>query len=250
MTDLSMPNLRELEVRARAEELARLFKLAEDKIKLVENLNLELSIPAINELRYAGYHITCFIAASTKEAANEEFGKAEKHCKRAIYDAAEAGVTFQLEMIKAFQTDFRSLRIATVIPNYAEIRKQVNAARDLIVKPRTTTERAVYYDECSTHLEILREAHRELESYREDLLQELQKNNRDSRFFQVAFAALLFGAGAFVYTALAYHYPQSTTDPVVAANVPIAAITPVVPAQEIAQPAEAVALPGPSSQGK
>lgn len=213
-----MPDLRELEVRVRAEELARLFKFAEDKIKLVENLNIELSIPAINELRYAGYHITRFIAASTKEAANEEFGKAEKHCKRAVYDAAEAGVTFQLEMIKVFQTDFRSVRIATVIPNYPEIRKQVIAARDLIVAPRTTIEREVYYEECSKYLEILREAHKELESYREDLLQELKKSNRDSRIIQIAFATLMFGAGAFLYTALAYHYPNSSTVPTVAVN--------------------------------
>lgn len=237
-----MPDLRDLGVRARAEELARLFKIAEDKIKLVENLNLELSIPAINELRYAGYHITRFIAAETIEAANEEFGKAEKHCKRAIYDAAEAGVTFQLEMIKTFQTDFRNVRIGTVIPNYPEMRKQINAARDLVVAPRSATERVAYYEECSKHLEVLREAHKELESYREDLLQELQKNNRDSRNTLIGFATLLVGAGALFYAALTYHHPSSTPAPTVAASLLVPA-SPTTPPPGAQAPASAVVAP-------
>lgn len=242
MTDLSMPDLRDLGVRARAEELARLFKIAEDKIKLVENLNLELSIPAINELRYAGYHITRFIAAETVEAANEEFGKAEKHCKRAIYDAAEAGVTFQLEMIKTFQTDFRNVRIATVIPNYPEMRKQINAARDLVVAPRSATERVAYYEECSKHLEVLREAHKELESYREDLLQELQNNNRNSRNALIGFATLLVGAGALFYAALAYH-SGSAPAPTVATSLPAPASPTVPPPGAQASTAAVVAPP-------
>ena len=248
MTDLSMPDLRDLGVRARAEELARLFKIAEDKIKLVENLNLELSIPAINELRYAGYHITRFIAAETTEAANEEFGKAEKHCKRAIYDAAEAGVTFQLEMIKAFQTDFRNVRIATVIPNYPEMRKQINAACDLIVEPRSTTERATYYEECSKHLEILRELHKELESYREDLLQELQRVSRETRNGRITFASLLVGAAGLFYTALAYHSSKPVAAPTVAASLPAPSAT-VTPQMNVQTPAPAAAAP-PSSQAK
>lgn len=232
-----MPDLREMEVRVRAEELARFFKLAEDKIKLVENLNLELSIPAINELRYAGYHITLFIASKTVETANEEFGKAEKHCKRAIYDAAEAGVTYQLEMIKIFQNDFRNVGIGKVISNYSEIRKQITAASELILTPRGTTERAIYYEECSKHLETLRAAHNELESYREDLIQEVKRSNRESRFYQVAVATLVFGAGAFLYTALSYHFPNTQ------ANSPVASTAALLPT-----PNAPVAAPVPTGQ--
>ena len=224
-----MPDLQSQKMRARACELAGLFKLAEDKIKLVENLNLELSIPAINELRYAGYHITQFIASETPEAANEEFGKAEKHCKRAIYDAAEAGVTYQLEMIKIFQTDFRTLSIRKTISNYNEIRKQIKAASTLILTPRGKVDRSAYYEECAKHLETLQVAHEELESYRDDLIQELKQENRTARIFQVAVATLAVGAGAFFYTAMAYHFPNTQSAPPIASASPITS-SPALPA--------------------
>lgn len=222
-----MPDLRSQEVRARACELAGLFKLAEEKIKLVENLNLELSIPAINELRYAGYHITQFIASETLDAANEEFGKAEKHCKRAIYDAAEAGVTYQLEMIKIFQTDFRNLNIRKVISNYGEIRDKIKAASTLVLAPRGKVDRSAYYAECAKHLEVLQIAREELESYRDDLIQELKQENRAARFYQVALATLVICALALVYNVMAYHYPNTQPAPPIASTSP--GVTPPVP---------------------
>ncbi|WP_163011239.1 hypothetical protein, partial [Pseudomonas viridiflava] len=105
---------------------------------------------------------------------------AENHCKRAIYEAVEAGITHQLELIKLFQHDFRNLIITETISRYAEIKKEVKAARDLILTPRDNSkDRSEYYAECSSHHENLRRAHDELEFYRDDLLKRLQKTNRD-----------------------------------------------------------------------
>ncbi|MBX8531686.1 hypothetical protein K5D32_18590 [Pseudomonas cichorii] len=211
VTNLSLPDVQELDVRARAKALVRLFQLAEEKIKLVENLNQELSIPAINELRYAGYHMTQFLA-STGEEADKQLGKAENHCKRAIYDAVEAGVTSQLEMIKVFQSDFRNVIISETITRYPQIRKQIKAARDLILTPRDpATDRSEYYEQCSIHLEIMREAHDELESYREELIQRIEQQNKEARNRQVAFATLLVALAGSGYAGLAYHKPSPTT---------------------------------------
>lgn len=206
-----MPDIQELDVRVRAQELVRLFQLAEEKIKLVENLNQELSIPAINELRYAGYHMTQFLAG-TGDEASAQLGKAENHCKRAIYDAVEAGVTHQLELIKIFQQDFRNLIISETISRYPEIRTQINAAHKLILAPRDPAkDRSEYYDQCSIHLENLRVAHEELESFREDLIKRLQRQNKEGRNRFVGIATLLVGLAAVGYAALAYHNPSTPT---------------------------------------
>ncbi|WP_122571473.1 hypothetical protein [Pseudomonas viridiflava] len=210
MTHLSFPDKQGLEKHSRTDELVRLFQLAEEKIKLVENLNQELSIPAINELRYAGYHMTQYLSGQVE--ADAQLSKAENHCKRAIYDAVEAGITHQLELIKLFQHDFRNLIITETISRYGEIKKEVKAARDLILTPRDNSkDRSEYYAECSSHLENLRRAHDELEFYRDDLLKRLQKTNRDVWMYRATLAMLLICSGAFIYSALQYHHPQTPT---------------------------------------
>lgn len=234
MTNLSLPDVQELDLRARATELVRLFQLAEKKIKLVENLNQELSIPAINELRYAGYHMAQYLAGTG--AVGEQLGKAENHCKRAIYDAVEAGVTHQLELIKIFQHDFRNLIISETVSRYPEIKKQIKAAGDLILSPRgNTKDRSEYYEECSNHLEKLREANDELETYRDDLLKRLQRTNRDVWMYRATIATLFVGALALAYSALGYHKPQaSATDLTV--SVPVAASSNVTSSQPAPAP--------------
>lgn len=223
MTNLSLPDVQELDQRARATELVHLFQLAEKKIKLVENLNQELSIPAINELRYAGYHMAQYLAGTGD--VGEQLSKAENHCKRAIYDAVEAGVTHQLELIKIFQHDFRNLIISETVSRYPEIKKQIKAAGDLILTPRDNTkDRSEYYEECSNHLEKLREANDELETYRDDLLKRLQRTNREVWMYRATVATLLVGALALTYSALGYHKPQASA-PDLTVSAPVAAST-------------------------
>ncbi|MFJ4144433.1 hypothetical protein [Pseudomonas sp. NPDC089734] len=239
VTNLSLPDVQELDVRARTKELVRLFQLAEEKIKLVENLNQELSIPAINELRYAGYHMTQFLTC-TGEEAEKQLGKAENHCKRAIYDAVEAGVTNQLEMIKTFQNDFRNVIISETITRYPQIRKELKAAQDLILAPKDPAkDRSEYYEQCSSHLEILRIARDELESYREELIQRIERQNKEARNRHVAVATLLVAAAALVYAALAYHKPGT---PAVASIAP--AINPAPAQVNQAVPATLTERPG------
>lgn len=194
MTNLSLPDVQELELRVQAKELVRLFQLAENKIKLIENLNGALSIPAINELRYAGYHMAQYLEG-TGEEVEAQLSKAENHCKRAIYDAVEAGIIHQLELIKAFQETFASLIIKDIIPTYPEIRKQIKAARALVFKSKAEKqERHQYYEECSVHLENLRAAYDELEDNHDDLVKQLNKTNRDLRNYFMMAATLAVAA--------------------------------------------------------
>lgn len=207
MTNLSLPDVQELDQRAHAHELVRLFQLAENKIKLVENLNGELSIPAINELRYAGYHMAQYLAG-TGEAPETQLSKAENHCKRAIYDAVEAGIINQLELIKKFQNDFAGVAIKDVIPHYSDLRKRIKAAQKLLSKSKEEKQkRADYYEECSAHLENLRITYEELEDNRDDLVRQLTKTNREVRNYFMMGATLLVCTVAMIYAMLGYHKP-------------------------------------------
>jgi hypothetical protein len=85
-------------------EIVQLFDEAESRVKEVELLAHELSIPSVNQLRYVGYHL----ARSLNEEDNStefdlQIGKAKGHCQRAIYDAHEAGIIFMLERVKQFR---------------------------------------------------------------------------------------------------------------------------------------------------
>lgn len=191
-------------------ELARLYGQAEEKIKLVENLSQELSIPAVNELRYAGYHMVQYLSSNGEPEA--ELRKAQNHCKRAIYDAVEAGITHQLEMIRMFQQDFKSLILSDFIPDYPALQKQIKSARDLILSPKAErADRAAYYEECVAHLENLRAGLDKLDEHREELLKRLKIGNRSAILHWSMLTATLIAAvvGA-VFTALAYLQPPTT----------------------------------------
>ncbi|NWN50465.1 hypothetical protein HT121_24160 [Pseudomonas sp. MAFF 301514] len=214
MNIVTLPDLQELDPRTQANELVRLFRLAEEKIKLVENLNQELSIPAINELRYAGFHMSQYLAG--EEGSAEQLAKAENHCKRAIYDAVEAGVTHQLEVIAQFQFDFRLLIISEVVPGYAEIQEQASEARDLILEPRKPEDRAAYYEKCSEHLENLRKAQKKLDLHREDLLKALRRNSGQSLSKWVNVGSFIACVVAAVFAVMAYYKTDKPAEPVIA----------------------------------
>ncbi len=100
-------------------DLKDLFKLAEQYAKEVEMLRSEVQIPAINELRYAGYHI--LNAIDDEETVSEvELLKARSHCHRAMYEAVESGIMFCLDEIKDFQEKHSDVVVSEVIADYPD----------------------------------------------------------------------------------------------------------------------------------
>lgn len=157
-------------------KVTELFRLAEEKIKQVEKICRELPFPAVNELRYAGRHLIDHLETGDRE----QLVQAENHCKRAIYDAVEAGVTFQLLQIQAFNDDFRMLVLKDHITGYPELRIEINRAKALITESKPEDQSKMeYYEECSRHLERLTEIHDLLEAHRDDLIAVLQRHNED-----------------------------------------------------------------------
>jgi len=109
-------------------EIAELFDEAEQSLKLAEHTLYELSIPAVNELRYAGRHIVEALKADENGKPNKaenERNKAAKHCKRAIYDCQEARALFFFEQYYVFRQDYRRVVISAVVSSYSELKTEI-----------------------------------------------------------------------------------------------------------------------------
>ena len=117
-------------------DLKDLFNLAEQYAKEVEMLRSEVQISAINELRYAGYHI--LNAIDDEETVSEdELLKARSHCHRAMYEAVESGIMFCLDEIKDFQEKHSDVVVSEVIADYPDRLARTQRIVDMIVAGAT-----------------------------------------------------------------------------------------------------------------
>ncbi len=113
-------------------EISELFSIAEEKIKLTQNLAGELGFPAINQLRYVAFHLLRAETAVDIDVKNEEYRKAKNHCERAIYDAVESGIIYYLDKIRDFKEDYATVIIPEVLPDYIGICKEAVEANVFI----------------------------------------------------------------------------------------------------------------------
>ncbi len=138
-----------------------LFDRAEDKVKEVELLAQELSIPAINELRYVGYHLARSLCEDSPEQLNIQINKAERHCKRAIYDAHGIGIIHLLEQLMLFKEKYTSFSnaVITIMPSYTDDLTCANKASKFIaqIKEENRGSRDSYYMQCEPHYQSLRD---------------------------------------------------------------------------------------------
>ena len=89
-------------------ETAKAFLFADKAVKRTEAITGEVSLPAINELRYAGYHIARSMSDESDEhRKKDELKRARSHCMRAWKDAYELGALYLLEQIDAIVQGYR-----------------------------------------------------------------------------------------------------------------------------------------------
>ena len=98
-----------------------LYNEAECFVKHVETHQSDISIPAINELRYAGHHLLKALTSDDSGVFDTELNKAESHCQRAMYEASESGILYFLALMNEFAGDFKAVSISQVVPNYVGI---------------------------------------------------------------------------------------------------------------------------------
>jgi len=137
----------------------------------VANFRDDVAIPAHNELRYAGYHLLIALAGQGENVStNEELRNAISHCRRSIFEAAEAGIISALDMIAIFQDDYKSVTISDIVPDYHTINKNAREAQSLLEQNRERgTDGATLHDDYSVLFDRLTTDVAILEEHRDEL---------------------------------------------------------------------------------
>jgi len=168
----------------------RFFDIAEQRVKEVEQLHQNLSVPSINQLRYCGYHLVRALVKTSHEEVEKETSKAIQHCQRAIYDAYEIGIVFMLEQVRLFQGKFSDEpETLIVLPDYISILTHSQTCSDLIGKVREEEHEArdKYYEKCQNHYDELKGCYRKLEKASPLIASQIKgrekKERKDARKF-------------------------------------------------------------------
>ncbi len=121
-------------------EFSRLFLSAEVAVKRTEAITGETSIPAITELRYAGYHMARSMSDDIDEhSKEEELKRASSHCRRAWKDAYEFGTVYLLEQIDALVHGYRGnwSQISKSLPEAAKYLEKSQEIKSSLVELKT-----------------------------------------------------------------------------------------------------------------
>ena len=175
-------------------ELRTLYDKADQFVREVAEFEDEVAIPAINELRYAGYHLLQSIGDDGTIFKDEQFRRAISHCERAMYEAAEAGINSVLVWIDQFREDYKNIVVKDVVDDYARILAHTRKAQDLIARGRS--DQMSSSDRVSRYMETfrqLREYSELLEASRDDLNAKLSEQVRDKRRFIIRCLLILLG---------------------------------------------------------
>lgn len=142
--------------------LADLFRQAETQLKQAEEIDRNLAIPAVNELRYVAFHLIKALSGQAGEEFQADLERAENHAKRAIYDATEASILCLLEKAEVYQSEFQGLECTTeVLPDYVDLLKDLEKIRRGIADVRASEElylnRQQYYPQVLAYIDDLKD---------------------------------------------------------------------------------------------
>lgn len=168
ITECTLDTALKQQLRESFADVRKYYSLAETKMKLVEVTDGDLYIPSVNELRYAGCHLSKATVANDGKIALGELDKATKHCKRAVYDALEIGITFYLEKLSTFLDDYKHVAIVNVIPDVIKFKFRMSEIRDFITKPREG-ERSEFWEKCTDLFQEIAEIYKILDHARGEL---------------------------------------------------------------------------------
>jgi hypothetical protein len=143
-------------------KIANLFTEAEFLEKELEIESASYFQPSINELRYAGKHISLYLVSQE----NSAYEKAISHILRAIYDARDMLILLYLEKINDFEKLYKSISITSCIANWAQVRTKVNKIKRLSSNPEFKNNRKEFdetYNELKDIWDLLEAAVPELD---------------------------------------------------------------------------------------
>ncbi len=179
-------------------ELTESYEVADRFAREVAQFRSAVAVPANNELRYAGHHLLQALGGHAEISKPDELRKAQNHCERAMYDAAEAGIIYAIDEIARFQDDYRGVVISRVIKDYPNVRALATRAQAMLAQGRAG--RASVEQQAAEYMDLfreLRDAVHLLQGGRDDINamieQDRAKEQTESRRFLLQFAARTMG---------------------------------------------------------
>lgn len=181
-------------------ELRRLYEKADCFAREIAEFRAEISIPAHNQLRYAGHHFLQAINDDIELVDEEQLRRAKNHCERAMYEAAEAGIISALDSIRAFRQDYKDIVVSDVLGSYTDKLVLARKAQDLLARGRADQASAVTrVSEYMNTFRELRAAAETLEAARDDLNAKVMAQVRETRRFALRLLVTVLGiVGAIV----------------------------------------------------
>ena len=102
---------------------------ADELCKKVQLFRQEAGIPAINEIRYAGYHLRKSLDPKGQVSDTDQIRTARGHAQRASYEAAEAGIVLALKVINLFKEDYKKVIVTGDVKDYIAILSKCDEAQ-------------------------------------------------------------------------------------------------------------------------
>ncbi len=163
------------------------FQKAEKAVKEVEYIHLELTVPAVNELRYAGYHVSNYLENTER---TDELNRAVGHCKRAIYDAYEASILYNIKGFRAFKRDYASVVVSEVLADYNDLHYKVTTILKF-VQSVDKEAKDQHYAVCSQYHDELKDIIEKLDSARDELNKKI-RIERNKSFYVIIGTVIAF----------------------------------------------------------
>jgi hypothetical protein len=160
------------------EALCNDFKYADEIIQDVKSITNDEVVPAISQLRYAGWHLAGWLKSYIAGTPDEnEFLKVTEHSKRAIFEAARYGIFFCMTGIRDFRNMYSGEIMPGIITNFSEKMKNAEEARKFVISA-SKQERDVRAKACYDYFIVIKNILQELISCQPELNQlKEQKQN-------------------------------------------------------------------------
>ena len=172
-------------------DLEEAYREAEEAIRRVEVCAKRIPVPAVNEMRYAGYHALKYLTTEEGKEKSREWEKAIDHCHRAYYDAQ----SFLLLILYSKVLNIRKglgeyLHFFAEMSgdSYREMKKKLVLARRFIEgieKSRSNSteweKRAEFFRQCEPHVQACYEYVLAYEDIQEELCCKVDEAKRKER---------------------------------------------------------------------
>lgn len=175
------------------EHLRHHYDNADGFCREVQSFIQEAGVPAINELRYAGYHLLHALT-NDSEPAEDQITKAVNHCKRASYEAAEAGIITCLIKISIFKDDYKRVVISDVVDDWHEILRDCEKCKSELATSREKgDDRSGDFDIHMDAFRLLRDHCAILDASRDDMNKKIRKEQSNQRRFVFNVSVAIIG---------------------------------------------------------